>query len=69
MDRSNNHASWHFKMGQPKPQCCENIGHNFQTGNASFWAFKEYVKKHKMNRNLVGGTFNTEIVPQWMKEP
>jgi hypothetical protein len=69
MDQPVNTASWRYKMGLPRPACCESAGTAFQAGEASFWAFNSYITKHNIDRNKVSGVFHpltSYTLPYWI---
>ncbi len=55
-------SSWRFKMGVPRPQCCISLGRQFQHGPASFFAFKSYVERNKLDRVKILGTLSDRSV-------
>lgn len=61
-------SSWRYKMGIPRPQCCVSLSDEFQQGPASFFAFKSYVERNKLNRAKILGTFSDRILPTWYVE-
>ena len=65
---SENPSSWRYKMGIPRPQCCVSLSDEFQQGPASFFAFKSYVERNKLNRAKILGTFSGRILPTWSIE-
>lgn len=70
MDNSVNTASWRYKMGLSRPQCCDNFG-AFGDNNTTFFAYREYIKKHNLDRNkILGklGEYNLNTLPYWVIE-
>ena len=68
MDNSVNTASWRYKMGLPRPQCCDNFG-AFGENGTTFFAFRNYIKKHNLDRNRVLGhlaEYNVNTLPYWV---
>jgi hypothetical protein len=65
---SDNPSSWRYKMGIPRPPCCVSLSDEFQQGPASFFAFKSYVERNKLNRAKILGTFSDRILPTWYVE-
>ena len=68
MDISVNTATWRYKMGLSKPQCCQNFG-AFGHARTSFFAFRNYSIKHNLNRNITLGKlaeYNADTLPYWV---
>ena len=61
-ENSANPSSWRYKMGVPPPQCCFSLGRQFQHGPASFFAFKSYVERNKLDRVKILGTLSDRSV-------
>ena len=61
-ENSTNPSSWRYKMGVPPPQCCFSLGRQFQHGPASFFAFKSYVERNKLDRVKILGTLSDRSV-------
>ena len=61
-ENSANPSSWRYKMGVPAPQCCFSLGRQFQHGPASFFAFKTYVERNKLDRVKILGTLSDRSV-------
>ena len=61
-ENSANPSSWRYKMGVPPPQCCFSLGRQFQHGPASFFAFKTYVERNKLDRVKILGTLSDRSV-------
>ena len=64
MEKAVNKATWRYKMGLPRPACCDS---NEVLGK-SFWAFNSYITKHNIDRNKVSGYFHpltSYTIPTW----
>tara|TARA_B100001758_G_scaffold247910_1_gene268436 strand:- start:9991 stop:10197 length:207 start_codon:yes stop_codon:yes gene_type:complete len=66
MMRSNNPASWQYRMDLPRPGCCENLNKTFQHGPSSFWAFRTYVKRKNLDRAKLGVFLKDTYVPLFL---
>ena len=68
MDKLVNKATWRYKMGLPRPQCCDN-NDVYQLSNSNYLAFNSYVIKHNIDRNKIGGYFHpltSYTIPTWL---